>query len=150
MSTIEQVLRQEIARIARREVRRALREVEAVLRRQRRMIQMLRRASRGRVEGKEKGTVRIPGVTEEEVEKSRFSGKLIRKLRLRLGLSRRELAQLVGASPFAVIGWESDKFRPRGEKRLALVALRRMGVRAVRKLLADGKRIVDVGGGAGK
>ena len=37
----------------------------------------------------------------------------------------------------AVLSWEKGKFRPRGEKKAALVALRKLGKREVKKILAE-------------
>jgi DNA-binding transcriptional regulator YiaG len=73
----------------------------------------------------------------EEVKASRFTPERIRGLRKKLGLSQRELGVLVGATLGAVASWEKGKFRPRGEKKAALVALRKVGKRDVRKMLAE-------------
>jgi electron transfer flavoprotein alpha/beta subunit len=47
----------------------------------------------------------------------------------------RELGNLTGASLSAVLTWEKGKFRPRGDKKAALVALRKLRKREVRKML---------------
>jgi len=49
----------------------------------------------------------------------------------------RELGILTGVGLSTVLSWEKGKFKPRGEKKAALVALRRLRKRAVRKLLAE-------------
>ena len=61
---------------------------------------------------------------------------LIRTLRSRLDISQADLAQLVGVSAVAVGSWESGKSRPRPETKARIVALRALGRREVRRLLA--------------
>lgn len=61
--------------------------------------------------------------TPEEVKASRITPDRIRSLRRKLGPSLRELGILTGASVGAVLSWEKGKFRPRGEKKAALVGL---------------------------
>jgi len=73
----------------------------------------------------------------EEVKASRFTPERIRGLREKLGISQRELGVLVGATIGAVLSWEKGKFKPRGEKKAALVALRKGKKRDVKKMLAE-------------
>ena len=73
----------------------------------------------------------------EEVKASRFTPERIRRLREKLGISQRELGILVGATIGAVLSWEKGKFKPQGEKKAALVALRKVRKRDVKKVLAE-------------
>ncbi len=73
----------------------------------------------------------------EEVKASRFTPERIRHLRIKLGISQRELGILVGATIGAVASWEKGKFKPQGEKKAALVALRKVRKRDVKKMLAE-------------
>ena len=73
----------------------------------------------------------------EEVKASRFTPERIRHLREKLGMSQRELGVLVGATIGAVASWEKGKFKPQGEKKAALVALRKVRKRDVRKMLNE-------------
>ena len=73
----------------------------------------------------------------EEVKASRFTPERIRGLREKLGISQRELGVLVGATIGAVLSWEKGKFKPQGEKKAALVALRKVRNRDVKKMLAE-------------
>ena len=75
--------------------------------------------------------------TPEEVKASRITPDRIRRLRNKLGISQRELGILTGSSLGAVLSWEKGKFKPRGDKKAALVALRKLRKRDVRKLLAE-------------
>ena len=73
----------------------------------------------------------------EEVKASRFTPERIRGLRTKLALSQRELGILVGATLGAVASWEKGKFRPSGEKKAALVGLRKVRKRDVKKMLGE-------------
>jgi DNA-binding transcriptional regulator YiaG len=73
----------------------------------------------------------------EEVKASRITPDRIHRLRNRLGISQRELGILTGSSLGAVLSWEKGKFRPKGEKKVALVALRKLRKREVKKILAE-------------
>jgi len=54
-----------------------------------------------------------------------------------LGISQRELGLLAGATIGAVASWEKGKFKPQREKKAALVALRKVRKRDVRKMLTE-------------
>ena len=73
----------------------------------------------------------------EEVKASRFTPERIRGLRNKLGISQRQLGLLVGSTTGAVLSWEKGKFKPQGEKKVALVALRKVRKRDVKKMLAE-------------
>ena len=73
----------------------------------------------------------------EEVKASRFTPERIRRLRVKLGMSQRELGVLVGVTTWAVLMWEKGKFKPQGEKKAVLVALRKVRKRDVKKMLAE-------------
>src|SRR4030042_4164243 len=75
--------------------------------------------------------------TPEEVKASRLTPERIAGLRKKLGISQRELGVLVGATTGAVLSWEKGKFKPQGEKKAALVALRRGRKRDLKKILAE-------------
>jgi DNA-binding transcriptional regulator YiaG len=75
--------------------------------------------------------------TPEEVKASRLTPERIRGLRKKLGISMRELGILTGTSLGAILSWEKGKFKPRGEKKAALVALRKVRKRDVKKMLAE-------------
>ncbi len=72
----------------------------------------------------------------EEVKASRLSPARIRKMRTKLGISMRELGLLVGSSLGTVQMWEKGKFSPKPDKKAALIGLRKLGKREIRKMLA--------------
>ncbi len=73
----------------------------------------------------------------EEIKASRLTPQRIAGLRKKLGISQREMGILVGAILGAVASWEKGKFKPQGEKKAALVALRKLRRRDVKKMLAE-------------
>jgi DNA-binding transcriptional regulator YiaG len=75
--------------------------------------------------------------TPEEVKASRLTPERIAGLRKKLGISQREMGVLVGATIGAVASWERGKFKPQGDKKATLVALRKVRKRDVRKMLAE-------------
>jgi len=142
MGKMEQTLKSEITRLARKEMRAtypplardvrrlkrtvsALRKTVAVLVKLRAELQAERTAARARL-----------AAAPEEVKVARLSPLLVKKLRRRLGITQGELATLVGVSGSAVGSWEYGKARPEGHNREALVALRKLGRREVRRILA--------------
>ena len=73
----------------------------------------------------------------EEVKVSRLTPERIHNLRKKKGISQRELGILTGATTGAVLSWEKGKFKPTGNKKAALVALRQFTKRDVKKMLAE-------------
>lgn len=61
----------------------------------------------------------------------RFSAKGLAAQRKRLGLSAHDVGLLVGASGQSVYNWESGQIRPRDAQLPAIVALRKVGPRDV-------------------
>ena len=145
MGKVETLLKSEIIRLSKREVRknftplrREVRQLKASLSQLRKTLTELQRfASR---QEKTLGPDRIPlEASTEEVKGSRFSARLIRSLRKRLGATQKEMALLAGVTVGAIYQWEKGIFEPRGDKKKILVALRKLGRRDVGKLL-EGKK----------
>jgi DNA-binding transcriptional regulator YiaG len=141
MGKVEGIIKSEIVRLAKREVRkisvplgRDVRALKITVSQLRKTVSVLERFAALRQKELEKETVPLKA-TPEEVKISRFSPRLIRSLREHLGLTQKEMATLAGVTIGAVYQWESGKFEPRGEKKAVLVALRKLGRREARKLL---------------
>jgi hypothetical protein len=49
----------------------------------------------------------------------------------------RELGVLTGSSVGAILFWEKGKFKPKADKKGALIALRKLGKRQVKRMLAE-------------
>ena len=143
MGKIEPTIKSEIQRLAKREVRATL----VPLRREVRTIRLklstlskgfgpLNRLAKEHLREGKKKELKLEA-TPEEVKASRLTPDRIRGLRRKLGISMRELGILTRSSLSAVLSWEKGKFKPTGEKKVALVALRKLRKREVRKLLAE-------------
>lgn len=141
MGKIETAVKSEITRLAKKEIRavcgplaRDVRELKRTVSRLRRTVASLEKAAREWTKQirAQKAELKVP---EEEVKAARLSPGLIRSLRKRLGLSQEQLATVVGISTVSVGLWEQGKTRPTGSNRSALVALRKLGKRDVRRIL---------------
>jgi DNA-binding transcriptional regulator YiaG len=142
VAKIEMAIKETIQRGARRELRRVTVPLRREVHRLRRMAADLKRevAALKQVASvwarSARATSVAERVSEQEAETARLSAGLVRKLRQRLALSQAALARLTGVSAGAVVHWERGGATPSGEHRRALVGLRRLGRREVRRLLA--------------
>ena len=142
MDKMEQTLKYEITRLAKKQVQATYLPLAHDVRRLKRTVSALRKtvvvlARLGAEFQAERTAERATlAAAPEEVKAARFSPLLIKKLRERLGVSQGELATLIGVSTNAVGFWEQGKARPQGRNREALVALRKLGRREVRGILA--------------
>jgi len=142
MAKIESIIKSEIQRLAKHEVRSVFlplrREVWGLKLKLSNLIKSFTVLDRFAKEiSKAKSTEPKLEASPEEVKASRLTPERISGLRRKLGISQRELGILTGASLGAVASWEKGKFRPKGEKKAALVALRKIRKRDVRKMLAE-------------
>jgi DNA-binding transcriptional regulator YiaG len=141
MGKVETVLREEIARLARKEVRNAVSPLKKeVTRLKKRVAELAAKLSDSEKQTgllvRERRRKKLGSdVGEEQVEATRISGGLIKKLRKKLGISQAQLAALVGVSSPAVAAWEQGRSRPAGDNLKAVVALRGYGRREIRTLL---------------
>ncbi len=140
MGKLGSTIRSEIQRLAKREIRATFVPLRGEVRAMRiklstlfKNFSVLERLAKEQMEKAPK-----PGLaaTPEEVKASRLSPERISLLRKKLGLSQREMGSLVGASFGTVLSWEKGKSKPKPDKKAALVALRKMRKRDVKKLLA--------------
>jgi DNA-binding transcriptional regulator YiaG len=143
MGKVETVLKAEIARLSRRETRRLMtKPVEEIRRLRRRVAELageVRALKAARVEERARSKMRAATETVAggQATTIRMTARLIRSLRNRLGISQAELAKLVGVSTVAVGQWESGHSRPRSESKARIAALRSVGRREVKRLLAE-------------
>jgi DNA-binding transcriptional regulator YiaG len=131
MPNVASVLKSEISRVARKEVRgetvplkkavSAYRsEIAALKRRAESLEQALKRLSKVHVPAPKTDAV------VEEPGKFRFSAKSLASQRRRLGLSSVQCGLLLGASDQSVHNWEHGKTRPLARHLPAIAALRGM------------------------
>jgi len=132
MANIATVLKSEISRVARKEVRAETEtmkkaasthrsDIAALKRRVQTLEQELRRLGKTAAKA-------APRASEEVASgKIRFSAKGLASQRRRLGLSAEECGLLVGASGQSVYNWEAGSARPRPKLLPAIAALRSLG-----------------------
>jgi DNA-binding XRE family transcriptional regulator len=150
MPNIASVLKSEIARIARREVRTQTDGLKKALSSQRtenvalkRKIQELEKSLKSLARGSAR-TKSAPAAAGDSgngaVEDSgslRFSAKGMASNRKRLGLTAAEFGLLVGTTGQSIYAWEAGKSSPRPKARAAIAALRGAGKKEVAAKLAE-------------
>ena len=135
MPNIAVVLKEEIARLARKELRAQTQELKKASAQYRTHIAALRK----RVETLERqlkkanrAAGRSAPAEEEDSEEStsrRFSATRLASQRQKLGLSAADFAALLGVSGQSVYKWEHGESRPRARQLEAIAALRGIGKR---------------------
>ena len=139
MPDVASVLKQEISRIARK-------EITAVTRVQAKQIQSLRstvRELKAQVASLNKSVARLSTVTSRQLSEPkrpdpsqvRISASGVKKHRQRLKLTQSEMARLLGVSPASVGFWETGRIRPQGDNRVAIAGLRTMSLKEARAKL---------------
>ena len=142
MGKLEGMIRDEILRLARREMRKSFVPLRRDVRSMKGIVSQLRKSVLNlerfkSQEEKQLAQKAVSEVSEEEIRKARFSPRLIRSLRKKLRVTQKELAVLAGVSVGAVHQWEGGKSEPRAVKKARLVALRSLARRDVKKLLEE-------------
>lgn len=132
MPNIASILKSEISRVARKEVRlqtQGLKKAAAAYRADiaalKRGVQALEQELRrvGRL-----GAKSAPPATPAEAPQAfRYSAKSLASQRRRLGLSAVDCGRLLGASSLSVYKWESGQARPRAKFIAAIAGLRSLG-----------------------
>jgi DNA-binding transcriptional regulator YiaG len=136
MANLASMLKVEIARVARRELRselQGLKKANATYRGE--IAQLKRRAAALEQQVKrlgKSGARNAPATArddDDDDQKLRFSAKGLASQRKRLGLSAEAFGALIGASGQSVYKWESGKIRPRARLLPKIAELRGMGKR---------------------
>jgi DNA-binding transcriptional regulator YiaG len=141
MPKIEAAIKDAIDRRARRHIHQVATPLRREVRRLRQLVAGIRmdlialKATAAQWERVADQTPWTATVSDEAAAAARLSGRLIRTLRTRLGLSQAALGRLVGVTGAAVVEWERGRAKPSGERRKAVVALRGLGRREVKRLL---------------
>jgi DNA-binding transcriptional regulator YiaG len=139
MPNIAALLKTEVSRVARKEVRSETRMLKQAVKAYRIEIAALKRRTRAL----EQGLLRLGKSSAQPVadrvaapSKSRFSAKGLASQRKRLGLSAQDLGRLVGASSQSIYNWEQGKARPLERHRSALAGIKAIGRREAAARLA--------------
>ena len=140
MPNIAAILKSEISRVARKEVRSetsALKkavglyrtEIAGLKRRTQALEQQLRRLS------KDRDKHSSPQAPEASPSLQRFSAKGLASQRRRLGLSAQDCGLLLGTSAQSIYNWEDGKTRPLARHLAAIAALKTLGKRGATAIL---------------
>lgn len=131
MPNIASLLKSEITRLARKEVKALTDPIRKSNAAYRRDIAALKR----QVAALERQVVRASRTRDSHAPatpadtKARFNAKGLKSHRARLGLSAGDYGRLAGVSGQSIYGWESGKTVPRQSQVAALAALRGLGKR---------------------
>ena len=142
MPNIGAMLKQEITRLARREIRAQTQATKKASTQYRRHIAALRRQVatlerqlalvRRRV-----GAAAPAAASADSAQKVRFVAKGLKSQRARLGLSAADYGRLVGVSAQSIYNWEQGHATPRAGQLAVLAARRGIGKREAMNLLAQ-------------
>jgi len=143
MPNLAATIKEEIRRLARKEIRAQMGTTRKAAASHRREIARLKRM----LQAQEKKIARLASQARSSGERAngkedalqglRFSPRSVRAQRRRLKLSAQEFAKLVGVSAQTVYHWEQGKGRPRAAQFAALISLRGIGRREARSRLED-------------
>jgi len=143
MPNLASLLKSEISRVARKELKSEIQALKKSNAQYRSAIADLKRrlqAVEGQVRRVGKTVANAAPAEAAEAEtgsKVRFSAKGFATQRQRLGLSAAALAKILGVSALSVYKWESGKTRPRAKQLDAIAGLRGMGKREAAARLAQ-------------
>jgi DNA-binding transcriptional regulator YiaG len=149
MTSLAVALKDEIRRLARKEIRAQTGSTAQAVARYRREIAQLKRQGQqlekklAFLERQERKRLEAMETVDAVEEGARFSARSVQAQRRKTGLSAADYARLVGVSALTIYNWEQGKTRPRKEQLAALVALRGIGKReahAKLDLLNNGSR----------
>jgi DNA-binding transcriptional regulator YiaG len=134
MPNIAATFRQEITRLARREIRSqtlALRKSSAQYRRE--IAELKRQTAKLKSEvarlTRQSGKDITPQQSQRESANPRFSARSVISQRKRLGISAADYGKLIGVTGHTVYKWEHGTSRPRNAQLTALGSLRNLGKR---------------------
>jgi len=140
MPNIAAVLKEEIARVARKAVRGEIETLKKTVSAQRGQIAQLKRQlqeQQRQLKQRGKATAAAaPAEADMPTDKLRFSPTRLAAQRKKLNLSAHDFGRLVGVTGHTVYIWESGKSRPTAEKLAAIASLRKAGKREVQARLA--------------
>ncbi len=147
MPNIATAFRDEIRRLARKEIKAAVGPLKKDNRRLKRQVAQLTREVTDLSRDAKRILPEVARLRQKtvdpnsrEVRSARFGPKLIAALRRRLKLNREHFSLLVGVSANTIYLWEKDSTSPRPGARAKLLELRAIGVREARRRVAETPR----------
>lgn len=143
MPNVAALLKNEMSRLARKEVRGEVAALRKAASSYRTEIAALKKRTHS-IEAQLKRLLKqIPQASQavdssaEDPGRTRFSAKGLASQRRRLGLSAAECGRLLGASGQSVYNWEAGKARPRASHLAAIAALKTLGKKSAAAVLAS-------------
>lgn len=147
MSNFANLIKSEIARLAKKESRRETQAIKKASAQHRSEIAALKR----RISDLESALTRQTRIISKTATKGaaaagnagegrsalRFQAKGFASLRQKLGISAKEMAQLLGVSMLSVYKWETGKTMPRASQLPAIAEVRKLGKRGAVKRLEE-------------
>lgn len=133
MPNLGDTIKQEIQRLARKEIKAQTAGQQRAIAQHRHEIAALKRQLEelekkvGFLEAQETKRLSQSAGAEEPAEGTRFSARSVKSQRARLGLSAADYAKLVGVTLLTIYKWEQGKNRPHKKQLAALAALRGIG-----------------------
>ncbi|MCY3761587.1 MAG: helix-turn-helix transcriptional regulator [Gemmatimonadetes bacterium] len=130
MPDLGKALREEMSRVAGRELRSALNPLNDQIRSLEREVTALRsqigggQGTAAKSTGKPSGNAKAAAPTQTAI---RITPASIKKHRKRLRLSQAQMGKLLGVSAITILNWEQGKSKPRAANREAIAELRGMG-----------------------
>ena len=142
MPNYASVLNEEIARIARREIKTIIAPVtKRSLELKKKVSEQAKQIADLEAEilklEKELGIEDVIQVnlSEEEINKARVTPKYITNVRNKYELSRNDMALLLDVNPNSIYLWETGRATPRNDAKAKIIQLRDMGKRKVKEIL---------------
>jgi DNA-binding transcriptional regulator YiaG len=157
MPNFATALKEEIGRLARKEIksqvgktqkavalyRREIAALKRELKSQAKRIESLNAAKRGVGVNGSSNTSSNGSVESHAEDEMRFSARSVKAQRNRLGLSAKDYGALIGVTGLTIYNWEQGKSRPRRAQFAALVAVRGIGKREAQDRLAALQRAAN-------
>jgi len=140
MGKMEEALKTEIRRLTKKQFRQTVDPLAKDVKELRKIVSRLEKLVDGEKRLEQVKTEPPPAVSQvsdNEIKTARLSSRAIKNIRKKLGVSQEKLAAVLDVSPGAVAFWEQGRARPRGENKAALVALRKLGRRQVKRILTE-------------
>jgi DNA-binding transcriptional regulator YiaG len=140
MPNIVSVLKEEILRLARKEVRTETESLKKAVAQFRSDIAGLKKRAAALEKQTARAEKKAPGNASPEAAEGnsriRFSAKGLATQRQKLGLSAADMGALLGVSAQTVYHWEAGKTKPRTQQLAAVATLRGLGKRKAKAQLA--------------
>jgi DNA-binding transcriptional regulator YiaG len=139
MANIASLLKSEISRIARKEVRAETQALKKASVQYRSDIAALKRrlAEQDRLIARLKKAKPAAAETGEEAPQRRFRADGFASLRKKLGLSAADMGKLLGVSLQTVYHWEKGQSKPRASQMQGIAEVRKLGKRGAAARLAE-------------